>query len=212
MKMIRKAREYDLPRIAEIYRRAFPYSIEYIFGKPPKDQAFIDVFRLLLDTYPDYFLVDEEEGKVTGYVVAPPDVSILVRRAIFRGYVFRWAWRWLIGRYGFGLRPVWVLLSDKWAILRSKGAAEESSDARILSIAVDPDYQGRGLGKKLTAAALDILRDSGVHKIMLEVREWNEAAYHIYKKFGFREVGRFRDTGGVWIQMIADLPKKAEAA
>ncbi|MCL5292731.1 MAG: GNAT family N-acetyltransferase [Actinobacteria bacterium] len=210
--MIKRAERFDLPQVAAIYRRAFPDSITHIFGKTPKDKAFIDIYQFLLDTYPEYFLVDEEDGRITGYVVAPPDVSILVKRAILRGYVLRWSWRWLIGKYGFGLRPVWILLGDKWALLRSKHKAVEESDARILSIAVDPAYQGRGIGGKLTKAALDLLRASGIEKVMLEVREGNEAAYRIYTKFGFREVGKFRDSGGVWIQMVADLPKKAKAA
>jgi len=183
--MIRRAQPYDMPSVAAIYKRAFPDSIEHIFGKEPADQPFIDIYRFLLDEYPDYFLVEEDEGKVVGYVVAPPDVSALVKNAVFKGYVFRWSWRWLTGKYAFGLNPVGVLLSDKWAFLRSKDKASETSDARILSIAVDPGYQGKGLGKKLTAAGVDLLDKAGADKIMLEVRENNEVAKHIYEKLGF---------------------------
>ncbi|MHB0977425.1 MAG: GNAT family N-acetyltransferase [Candidatus Aquicultorales bacterium] len=210
--MIRKAQPYDLPSVASIYKRAFPDSIEHIFGKEPSDQPFIDIYRFLLDEFPDYFLVEEEEGKVVGYVVAPPDVSALVKDAVLKGYVLRWSWRWMRGRYGFGLTPVGVLLADKWAFLRSKDKASESSDARILSIAVDPDRQGKGLGKKLTKVGMELLDRAGADKIMLEVREQNERAKHIYKKLGFHEVGSFRDKGGVWVQMIAHIRRRKKAA
>ncbi|MCL4498653.1 MAG: GNAT family N-acetyltransferase [Chloroflexi bacterium] len=210
--MIRRGEAYDLPRVAAIYRRAFPDSIDYIFGKAPKDQALIDVYRFLLDQYPEYFLVEEENGRLAGYIVAPPDVSTIVGRAIFRGYVLRWSWRWLLGRYGFGLKPVWTLLANKWALFLSKDKASESADARVFSIAVDPDYQGRGIGSKLTKAALELLKKADVGKVMLEVREGNAPAMHIYQKYGFEEVGRFTDKGGVWIQMIAHFPERKEEA
>ncbi len=78
--MIRKALDYDLPQVAVIYRRAFQGSISHIFGKAPKDQAFVDIYRFLLDQISRLFLVEDEGGRVLGYVVAPPDVSILVNR------------------------------------------------------------------------------------------------------------------------------------
>lgn len=210
--MIRRAHEYDLPRIAEIYRLAFPDSIAYIFGKNPSDQAFVDIYRFLLDVYPDHFLVDDDRGKVTGFVVAPPSISGLVWRAISGGYVARWVVRWFRRSYRFGFRPVITLLLDKWALLRSHSKPAETSESRMLSIAVDPDYQRRGIGKRLMMAGLDLLRKSGVEKVMLEVRAGNAPAQHIYQKMGFREVGRFEDRGGTWIQMIKNIKPHEKAA
>ncbi len=210
--MLRDAGADDIRHIALVYRRSFPDSVRQIFGPMPSQRAFADVFRFLLDELPGYFLVDEEDGKIAGYVVAPPDSSRLVRDAFLRGYVFVWAWRWLTGKYRFGFRSIRMLLSDKLALLGSEDNAREKSDSRILSIAVHPDYQGKGLGTRLSVAALERLREAGVKDVMLDVRDYNAPAIHLYEKLGFHEIGHFNDGRGRWIQMIAHLKRAEERA
>ncbi|RJQ56334.1 MAG: N-acetyltransferase [Actinobacteria bacterium] len=210
--MLRKASKGDLHALAHVYKNSFPDSMRHIFGGPPPDQPLVDIYGFLLDEFPDYFLVAEEEGEVAGYVIAPPDISPLVRHALLRGYALRWAWRWLTGRYGFGVRVAWILLADKLALLANKGKAAENSDARILSVAVDPAHQGKGLGMQLAVAGIDLLRKAGAESVMLEVRANNGAALHLYRKLGFHEVGRFEDKVGVWIQMVTHVRPAAEKA
>jgi putative acetyltransferase len=51
---------------------------------------------------------------------------------------------------------------------------------------VHADYWGRGIGKALTAAALDLADNwLGLMRVELEVFAENTAAIHIYEKFGF---------------------------
>jgi [ribosomal protein S18]-alanine N-acetyltransferase len=56
----------------------------------------------------------------------------------------------------------------------------------IHTIGVDPDYQGRGIGRRMLDALLDIAADSVVH---LEVRTDNDTAIALYHSVGFTEVG-----------------------
>jgi len=77
--------------------------------------------------------------------------------------------------------------------------------ARILSLAVHPRGQGRGLGKALMAAALAYLGAQGATCVRLEVRPDNAPARHIYEKTGFRSVGQVHDTRGPWEVMILEL-------
>lgn len=56
----------------------------------------------------------------------------------------------------------------------------------IHTIGVDPAYQGRGIGRRMLNALLDIAADSVVH---LEVRTDNEPAIALYRSVGFTEVG-----------------------
>lgn len=56
----------------------------------------------------------------------------------------------------------------------------------IHTIGVDPAYQGRGIGRRLLDALLEIAADSVVH---LEVRTDNETAIALYRSAGFTEVG-----------------------
>jgi ribosomal-protein-alanine N-acetyltransferase len=58
----------------------------------------------------------------------------------------------------------------------------------IANIAIRPDYQNRGLGKMLMR---EILRHAqGCRYALLEVRENNAPAIHLYQKFGFRTIYR----------------------
>lgn len=54
-----------------------------------------------------------------------------------------------------------------------------------MAIALEPDFTGRGLGKKLMAAALDFARDRGAPAVSLTVDENNERAYRAYLGIGF---------------------------
>jgi mycothiol synthase len=56
----------------------------------------------------------------------------------------------------------------------------------IYVIATDPDFAGRGLGRRLTLAGLDWLSRHGFTVGMLYVDESNTAAVHLYEKLGFK--------------------------
>jgi len=55
----------------------------------------------------------------------------------------------------------------------------------IYVIAVDPDFQGHGLGRQLVLAGLESLCDRGVSVGMLYVDHDNEAARRLYFSLGF---------------------------
>src|SRR5262245_48310850 len=62
-----------------------------------------------------------------------------------------------------------------------------------LGMMVHDDFQGRGVGTALLAAAVELAeRWLGLHRIELEVYPDNAAALRLYGKFGFEEEGRFR--------------------
>jgi len=58
--------------------------------------------------------------------------------------------------------------------------------AGIETINVDPQFQGKGIGKKLLFAAEDEMCYRGIRKIRLEVASGNSSAIQLYKKSGFR--------------------------
>jgi len=55
----------------------------------------------------------------------------------------------------------------------------------IISIAVDPDHRGKGIGERLVKALLEKFKENGMKKVRLEVRISNIAAINLYKKLGF---------------------------
>jgi ribosomal-protein-alanine N-acetyltransferase len=62
-------------------------------------------------------------------------------------------------------------------------------ECHILNICVHPDYQRRGLGEGMVLFLLDLARQRKARIALLEVRVSNAAAYHLYTKLGFDEVG-----------------------
>lgn len=57
----------------------------------------------------------------------------------------------------------------------------------IYVISVDPDFQGRGLGRSLTTAGLSWMADAGITVGMLYVDGDNVAAVKLYRSMGFTE-------------------------
>lgn len=66
-------------------------------------------------------------------------------------------------------------------------------EAEILNIAVANPYQGKGLGRIWLTQVLEASRKHGARNVFLEVRNSNLPAQALYRRAGFREIGRRRD-------------------
>lgn len=63
-------------------------------------------------------------------------------------------------------------------------------EAHISNLATHPAYRGKGVAQELLQTALIFSIQHGARAATLEVRESNEAAQRLYRKFGFQVVGR----------------------
>jgi ribosomal-protein-alanine N-acetyltransferase len=63
------------------------------------------------------------------------------------------------------------------------------NEAHITTIAVAPEYQGRGLGELLLLTLIDYALEHGALCVTLEVRVSNHVAQSLYRKYTFRETG-----------------------
>jgi ribosomal-protein-alanine N-acetyltransferase len=61
-------------------------------------------------------------------------------------------------------------------------------EMHIHNLAVSPDMQGRGLGRRLLDLALGIGARRGAERALLEVRQSNWAAQRLYRSLGFQGV------------------------
>jgi ribosomal protein S18 acetylase RimI-like enzyme len=76
---------------------------------------------------------------------------------------------------------------------------------------VAAERRGSGVGSALVAAAIELARTRGLHKLTLTVFPHNEAAIALYRKFGFVEEGRLaahirRSNGELWDLIQMGLP------
>src|SRR3712207_4603992 len=64
-----------------------------------------------------------------------------------------------------------------------------TDEAHITTIAVDPDYQGYGIGELLLLGLIDRAQQIGARWLTLEVRISNKVAQSLYEKYTFKEMG-----------------------
>lgn len=62
------------------------------------------------------------------------------------------------------------------------------TESDILSVAINPSFQGNGYGKILMRNTLDYQKSLGIDRVFLEVRVSNERAIRLYKGMGFEEL------------------------
>ncbi len=63
-------------------------------------------------------------------------------------------------------------------------------ECHLLSVAVDPGFQRKGMAKRLVKALFDDASRRGARLVWLEVRPSNAAARRLYEHMGFEQVER----------------------
>ena len=82
-----------------------------------------------------------------------------------------------------------------WTGIACEGGTASKKKGRILMLGVDPDYRGKGVGKRVLLAGLAYLKSKGLAVAGLTVDSENQAACALYQSVGFR-VG----TSSLWYQ------------
>jgi ribosomal-protein-alanine N-acetyltransferase len=79
----------------------------------------------------------------------------------------------------------------------------EGGGGHITTIALRPEWRGRGFGELLLLIALEKMINRGVDLVMLEMRPSNDVAHQLYRKYGFRVVrsrrSYYRDGEDAWV-------------
>ena len=88
---------------------------------------------------------------------------------------------------GFLAAPGSILVHEAKAFALGRIIVDE---AELLTIAVDPEAQRKGLGRACLKRFIETCRKRQANRILLEVAETNEAARALYGKEGFVEDGR----------------------
>lgn len=75
-------------------------------------------------------------------------------------------------------------------IVAYAGAWISFNEAEVMNVAVDENFRGQGIGKKIFSELIRVCKLRGAKAITLEVRPSNSAAIRLYESFGLRSVGR----------------------
>lgn len=105
---------------------------------------------------------------------------------------------WLASRPGQPDRADWAIVRREdgaflgEAVINDVDLANGCASFRIAL--ASPELYGRGYGTEATRLIIDFaLRDAGLHRLTLEVYEFNERARHVYERCGFVVEGRLRE-------------------
>jgi [ribosomal protein S18]-alanine N-acetyltransferase len=101
---------------------------------------------------------------------------------------------WTVGMFWSELAGVpatrhYLVADERGRVLGYAGLAATRHEAEVQTIAVDPDRQGEGLGRRLLDALLAEASRRGCADVFLEARADNERAIELYRQSGFEPVG-----------------------
>lgn len=122
------------------------------------------------------------------FLSSEEEISILARleREVFKELA--WTEEMLRGELKNPFSVLMLLRGDAEILgyLLFRAIAEE---AELLRLAIRPAFQRRGLGSILFREFLNLLRERGIKKIFLEVKESNGKALSFYRRWGFIPMG-----------------------
>ncbi|WP_196593764.1 ribosomal protein S18-alanine N-acetyltransferase [Pectinatus sottacetonis] len=64
------------------------------------------------------------------------------------------------------------------------------NEGHITNVALIPEYRGKGIASLMIKNIISVVKKRAIDSMTLEVRPSNEKAISLYKKFGFKSVGR----------------------
>jgi len=88
---------------------------------------------------------------------------------------------------GCGIYKESVMLGYSLLLFR-----RNTTRARLYSLAVDKDHRGKGVGRSLLEATVQLARERGSNSLQLEVSSTNIFAIRLYETFGFNLRARRR--------------------
>ncbi|MBR2774045.1 MAG: ribosomal protein S18-alanine N-acetyltransferase [Selenomonadaceae bacterium] len=115
------------------------------------------------------------------------DAAVIIDRKCF-GKRDAWRRKYFLAAM-MSLNSVYLVVEVAGKVIACAGAELRNDEAEIQTLAVDPDYHGRGIGTQLFAKLINTLRERGAAFVYLEVRPSNTPAIKLYEHFGFQVFG-----------------------
>ena len=174
---IRSASPKDVSAIVGVHLRSFEGFFLTFLGPAFLHQLYS---AILADPSGIAFVLEDEQG-ICGFVAGTGQPSGFYRRLLRQ----RW-WRFALA----SVAPVFKRPSVIPRLLRAfsmpRQVAQEEGRGTLMSIAVLPEAQGKGVGKALVHAFLKEAARRGLRQVDLTTdRDNNEATNHFYQSLGF---------------------------
>jgi len=92
-----------------------------------------------------------------------------------------------------------------WGSLNVFNAREAYRHVADISVYVERQWRGNGVGRVVLARLVELGREHGFHKLVLSAFPFNQAGVALYERLGFRTVGIYKEQGlldGTWVDTI----------
>lgn len=172
----RAAAEGDIAAIAALMRYAFSDALFELMHLRETGLTFEEILATMLRSGAGH-------ASLSNAIVAAAGDAVV-------GMIFTFP----VKRYDYGrdgLAPLWL---DAYSSFFNPVFGEDGMYI-IHSFAVDPEFQGRGIGKKLLSLAIDRARGEGCTGMVVGTSESNPASHAAYESAGFRVAGSECMTG-----------------
>jgi phosphinothricin acetyltransferase len=154
-------------------------------------------------------LNDTVVNSIASFATAP--TSVAERRGWFERFSTTGPYRLFVARRGNLV--LGYACSQRY---RDHAAFQETVE---VSIALDAGCRGQGVGSLLYRALFGCLADEPVHVVLAGIALPNDASVALHRKFGFTEVGTFREyavkngryISSLWMQRLSPPPARSTA-
>jgi [ribosomal protein S18]-alanine N-acetyltransferase len=86
-------------------------------------------------------------------------------------------------------RRVYLVARVGRQVVGHAGLTHAADQGHVTTVAVDPAWQGRGVGARLLVVLFRAAVAGGATSLTLEVRSGNDVAQRLYRRFGFVDAG-----------------------
>ncbi len=175
-----------------VHLRSFPGFFLTFLGP-----RFLALFysELLRDHGHVAFVALDRSSSVSGLAVGVTRPSGFYRRLIMHRLL-----SFLLNSFPAAMRRPTVIPRLLRALRTPKDSKKLTGQALLMSMAVRPDVQSRGLGRRLLARFVDQLRVLGVESVCLTTdRDGNEPANQFYRRAGFSTSSVHQTPEGRWL-------------
>ena len=203
--VIRQMMAPDLERIVEIHLESFPGFFLTFLG-----HDFLILLYQGIQSDPEgIVLVATNGGQIEGFVA-----GVLHQSGFYQGLLKKRKWAFVAAALGALLRRPSIAPRLGRALMRPSEVRQSSAEACLMSIAVCPESEGRGIGQQLVEVFCDELARRGASAVCLTTdRDKNDSVNRFYQRLGFRLSNPFvTPEGRAMNEYLMILPKKAQDA
>jgi ribosomal protein S18 acetylase RimI-like enzyme len=183
--MIRAARPADATQLALIHQESF-----HGFFLTSLGPRFLRLYYRALLGWPDGSgMVYVDRNRIVGFAVGVVDLS-----SFYRHLLTRRGWQFALYALPRMSKAPTLLRRLRRAMSHPRQAVSRTRVATLTSVAVEPQAQGRDIGKQLIIAFLEEMQLRKVEEVNLTTdRRDNESVNRFYEKLGF-SLERFYST------------------